>query len=162
VRLKKGDQAKFEQVNVDARFRSVNPTKRKGLAGITIFYEQGNCFLRDNSFTKDERIRKRSEFNRLREAKQAIHNQQFIAVIDRNRCEKNRLGITVTKKVGSAVTRNRIKRIARECFRKNKNRIVGHRDIHIIAKQNAAQCAPEDISKSLQQLFAEISRRCSH
>lgn len=118
--------------------------------------------MRDNSFSKDERIRKRSEFIRLKGAKQAIQNQQFIAVIERNRTEKNRLGITVTKKVGSAVTRNRIKRIVRECFRKNKNNILGNRDIHVIAKKNAALLAPKEVSNSLQQLFVEISRRCGH
>jgi len=149
-------------LNVDARLNIINQRNKKACRHHHLSQCRGIVLLRIYSFSKDERIRKRSEFNRLKSAKQTIHNQNFIAVVDQNHSQNIRLGITVTKKVGSAVTRNRIKRIVRESFRVNKNQIVGHRDIHVIAKKSAALCASKDISNSLQQLFDELIRRLNY
>jgi ribonuclease P protein component len=50
-----------------------------------------------------------------------------------------RLGITVTRKVGDAVTRNRIKRMVREVFRQNRRRLQPGLDLVWVAKQQAAE-----------------------
>lgn len=49
-----------------------------------------------------------------------------------------RLGITVSKRVGSAVTRNRIKRLVREFVRHNKSWLPEGHDVVVIAKRSAA------------------------
>ena len=49
-----------------------------------------------------------------------------------------RLGITVTRKVGNAVVRNRIKRLVREVFRQHRERLPTGLDIVWVAKQQAA------------------------
>jgi len=49
-----------------------------------------------------------------------------------------RLGITVSKKIGNAVKRNRIKRVIRELFRLNKNRFPVGYDIVIVARRDAS------------------------
>lgn len=72
--------------------------------------------------------------------------------------ERTRLGITVTKKVGNAVVRNRIKRLCREFFRLNKHQITGYRDINIIAKKQAAALPAKDVFSSLKHLFDRIPR----
>jgi ribonuclease P protein component len=51
-----------------------------------------------------------------------------------------RLGITVTRKVGRAVRRNRIKRLVREWFRRRKP-VLGACDVVVIAKRDI----PEDL-----------------
>jgi len=62
---------------------------------------------------------------------------RFFIVLLRDRKDggPTRLGITVTRKVGSAVRRNRIKRLAREWFR-SRSREFGSCDLVLIAKRD--------------------------
>jgi ribonuclease P protein component len=65
----------------------------------------------------------------------------------------------VTRKVGRAVKRNRIKRLIREYFRHHRHLISGKWDINVIAKKEAADLSSEEIFGSLQNIFERISRR---
>jgi ribonuclease P protein component len=51
--------------------------------------------------------------------------------------ELSRLGIVVTKKIGSAVERNRVKRVCRDCFRLWPDFVAPGVDLIVIAKQGA-------------------------
>jgi ribonuclease P protein component len=62
----------------------------------------------------------------------------------------SRLGITVSKKVGSAVQRNRIRRLVREFFRLNRSRLCTPQDIVIIAKRNLTTLAYQDVYRELE------------
>jgi ribonuclease P protein component len=74
--------------------------------------------------------------------------EYFIAyVFDRSDDGASRLGVTVTRKVGGAVQRNRIKRLAREWFRKRRCEF-GSCDVVLIAKR--------EFPRSLR--LAEVSR----
>ena len=61
-----------------------------------------------------------------------------------------RLGITVTRKVGKAVTRNRVKRLVREVFRRQRRHFRPGLDMVWIAKRSAAEVS-----------FAEVEADCS-
>jgi ribonuclease P protein component len=87
------------------------------------------------SLTKADRILRRRDFIALSEIGQRIQNEQFIALFAPNQHGRSRIGITVTKKVGPAVKRNRIKRLIREYFRLNRHKLVGNWDINLIAKR---------------------------
>ncbi len=115
--------------------------------------------LHSHSFNRSERILKRTEFIRLSRAGQKIQSEYFIALFEVGRTDKTRLGITVTKKVGGAVIRNRIKRLVREYFRLNKNSINGNWDINIIAKRKAAIVSSNHAFFSLKSVFNTLSRK---
>lgn len=116
----------------------------------------------DFSLTKADRILKRREFFALSETGQRIQNELFIAVYAPNQLGRSRIGITVTKKVGPAVTRNRIKRLVREYFRLNRHHIVGNWDINIIAKKQVADITTQQTNQSLQNIFTRILSHEGH
>ena len=111
------------------------------------------------SFKKEDRILKRSEFYELTRSGRKLENECWIAFIQPNRFNRPRLGITVTRKVGKAVERNRVKRLIREYFRLNRQRFNQNWDINIIAKKKAIDLSSEQAVSLLKDLFEKISNR---
>jgi len=110
------------------------------------------------SFTRADRILKRYEFLYLSKSGKKLQNRYFIALFCPGKSERSRLGITVTKKIGNAVIRNRIKRLCREYFRLNRKNIPGSLDINIIAKKDAANLSGNQPFLYLQEIFGKIPR----
>ena len=75
-----------------------------------------------------------------------------------------RLGTAVTKKVGTAVVRNRIKRLVREFFRLHQNKIQIPMDIVVVPKRriDAKHLNLEAVKKELLPLLALCARRGIH
>ena len=109
------------------------------------------------TFTKDDRLLKRADFLRLANSGKRLHNRQFIAYICKNDLKRCRLGITVTRKVGRAVKRNRIKRLAREYFRQNRHIIKEYWDISLIAKRESAVYSNKELLFALENIFDRIA-----
>jgi ribonuclease P protein component len=57
------------------------------------------------------------DFKRLYSRGKSIAAGYLVLYYQKNKLEKNVLGITVTKKLGKAVVRNRVRRLIRECYR---------------------------------------------
>ncbi len=69
-----------------------------------------------------------------------------------------RVGITVSRKVGGAVVRNRVKRLVRELVRLHRF-IPAHADVVFIARSQAAQLEGLDaLSRDLTKVRAEVER----
>ncbi len=109
------------------------------------------------AFTKDDRILKRSEFVKLSKHGNKIQNEDFVAVFSPGKKKRTRLGVTVTKRIGNAATRNRIKRFSREYFRLNRDLITGCWDINIIAKKKAGDLSTKEAFLSLKNILTRIS-----
>jgi ribonuclease P protein component len=118
--------------------------------------------LRIFSFPKSEKVLKRSDFLFLSKHGKRIQNREFILVYSCNQKDNARLGITVTKKVGCASTRNRIKRLVREYFRLNKHRISSALNIIVIAKKEAAHLTSGQTVISLQNIFEKLLEKTYH
>jgi len=98
--------------------------------------ESGETLLVENkTFTKKDRIRDKGDFDRLRKSGVKFTDGLFLVVIRPNDTGFCRLGTAVPKRVGSAVTRNRIKRLIRETFRLNRNVLPDSVDILIIMRR---------------------------
>ena len=109
-------------------------------------------------FPKIDRLLKRWEFYNLSTSGNKVQNRHFIAMFAPGRFKRTRIGITVTKKVGHAVTRNRIKRLLREYFRLNRHTIRGNWDINIIVKQQVAVLSSQQVFLSLRNVFDKIAQ----
>jgi ribonuclease P protein component len=73
--------------------------------------------------------------------------------------EGKRLGITVTKKVGNAVVRNRLKRLIREFFRRNKDLFPAGHDVVVMAKKNIPPLTYLEAQRELTELSTRKTGR---
>jgi ribonuclease P protein component len=101
-------------------------------------------------FPNRARLTTRSEFLTLSRGGKKIHTPHFVVLSKANDKGENRLGVTVSAKVGNAVVRNRIKRLLREFFRRHRQGLPGHRDYVIVAKQGAGEISSYQATKELR------------
>lgn len=106
--------------------------------------------MKTRSFTKRERIRNRKDYSRIYEQGVRDHSRRFTIITCPNKIGIRRLGLTVGKKVGNAVQRNRLKRLLREFFRLNKCRLPASQDIVIIAKRGISPVTYRDVCAELE------------
>ncbi|MBF0224351.1 MAG: ribonuclease P protein component [Desulfobacterales bacterium] len=110
------------------------------------------------TFAKRERIKKRSDFLKLFKYGRKIKNQYFIANYFKNNLSVSRLGITVSKKIGNAVERNRNKRIIREYYRLNKYKFSQNWDMNIVVIKKDISNSYLNFKLSLKEIFDLIER----
>jgi ribonuclease P protein component len=108
-------------------------------------------------FTKRNRLLKRRDFLAVSLNGTKVQNNHFVLIYSNNEKRESRLGITVTKRVGKSVVRNRIKRYCREFFRLNRSIIPGKRDMNIIAKKNALLLNSKQMFQTLENIFKKIN-----
>ncbi len=110
-----------------------------------------------NAFPKSLRMLRRAEFRVAQTRGRRIHATHFVLILDNREDDgPGRLGITTARKVGSAVRRNRVRRLVREVFRLHKGSFpVGH-DCVVIARENAPEL---DFPTVRDELLAALTRR---
>jgi ribonuclease P protein component len=85
-------------------------------------------------FPHEVRIVRTSDYKAIYSAGKKIHSKRFVLFGCVNAIGHARLGITVSRKIGCAVVRNRIKRLFREIFRRSLREIPNQLDIVINTK----------------------------
>jgi ribonuclease P protein component len=89
--------------------------------------------VKEEGLAAPDRIRRRPEFERIYGAGAKVHGRLMTVFVMPNGTATPRLGVAATRKLGSAVERNRAKRRARELFRRRKN--IGGLDIVIVPRR---------------------------
>ena len=84
-----------------------------------------------------ESIKKNDEFKKVYQFGKSYANKYLVMYIHKNDMNKNRLGISVSKKVGNSVVRHRIARLLRESFRLNDEKFHSGWDIVVVARASA-------------------------
>ncbi len=115
------------------------------------------------AFPKERRLRARREFVAAQESGRRVHTAHFVLVVapGPNLSAPSRLGVTVTKKVGTAVRRNRVKRLVREAFRLCPDLLPLGVDLVVIAKDGAPELGLADVQgewSAVRQLLLRRAR----
>ena len=103
-------------------------------------------------FPKAARIRRRREFLSFGRSGEKRRTASFVFVLQRS-SGLSRLGITVSRKVGGAVTRNLLKRRIREVFRRHPSRECFAYDLVLIAKPGAGALPMSALQREMTVAF---------
>ncbi|GJQ59721.1 MAG: ribonuclease P protein component [Candidatus Scalindua sp. AMX11] len=113
----------------------------------------------DHRFSKEERLRKRNDFQKVFREGKVFRNDQIAVYALLNNSEISRLGITVGRKFGNAVKRNRLKRIFREAYRLNKQLLHRGVDLIILPRSGFSDLTLTAIEEKLKILLVHIDRK---
>lgn len=103
---------------------------------------------------KKYRIKKNNDFQRVFKHGKSMANRQFIIyTLEQSEEPEFRIGLSVSKKIGNAVTRNRVKRLIRQVFLEEKERIIKGKDFVVIARKPAAEMNYHEVKSSLKHIF---------
>ena len=108
---------------------------------------------------KEMRLRKRVDYLAVQTGGSKLHGRHVLAIVRKQPAVSlhGRLGLTVTKKVGNAVVRNRIKRLLREWLRLH-GWVPPGWDMVLVAKDSAArQLHPDDFASDLSKILRQLS-----
>ena len=99
-----------------------------------------------------ESLKKNRDFQQVYKRGTSKANRYLVMYVLPNQHMKNRLGISVSKKVGNSVVRHRITRLIRESYRLNEERFQKDLDIVVIARNSAKDRSYHEIESALINL----------
>ncbi|MGL6196242.1 MAG: ribonuclease P protein component [Thermoguttaceae bacterium] len=113
----------------------------------------------DFSLKKTDRIRKQDEFQKIYKLRRSVSDSFLILYVFPNGLSKTRLGMSVSRKVGNAVVRNKWKRLIREQFRLNKHTLPVGFDFLFIPKPKTAPIPFQRVGLSLRKLIERVMKK---
>ena len=102
-------------------------------------------------------LKKNSDFRRLYSKGKSAVTPYMVVYCRRNREKANRLGYTVSTKLGHAVVRNRVRRRLREIYRLNAHRLKSGYDIIIVARSRCVGAEYAKLDKSFLTACEKLS-----
>lgn len=108
-------------------------------------------------FGKQQRLRTSAEFKLCYDGVRAGDDHLLVFAIA-NGLPHSRIGVSVSRKHGNAVARNRKKRLVRESFRTQQFEIAAGMDLVLVPRQRT-DSGLQDFSNSLKRITRKLSRR---
>jgi ribonuclease P protein component len=100
-----------------------------------------------------ERLRKNEDFQSVYKSGKSFANKYFVIYVSKNQLDINRLGVSVSKKIGNSVVRHRMKRLVKETFRLRKDMSDSGLDIVVIIRKGAEELDSKAAVEALQSLM---------
>ena len=99
-----------------------------------------------------ESLKKNRDFQLVYKTGTSYANKYLVMYVRENQLEKNRIGISVSKKVGNSVVRHRLCRLVRESYRLHENLFRRGLDIVVVARVNAKERTFREIESAFLHL----------
>jgi ribonuclease P protein component len=112
-------------------------------------------------FRPAEHLRRPNDFQRVYDRRRSVSNAWIIVYGCENALPHLRLGMSVSRKYGGAVQRNRLRRLYREAFRLTKHQLPTGLDLVLIpraSKEPTLQSLKDGLVKLVGQLAAKLAR----
>ncbi len=111
----------------------------------------------DERFPKSMRVRTQNEFDLVYRSDTFAADNVLVIRGRSNGRPETRLGLSISKRVGNAVVRNRWKRIIRESFRKQASQLPKGLDI-VVRPRKGAKCEYRAVYRSIEKLLTRLAR----
>lgn len=111
-----------------------------------------NLLKRDYNMNFSESLKKNKDFQYVYKNGKSNANKYLVMYVIDNNTEKNRIGISVSKKVGNSIVRHRLTRLIRESYRLNEDVFQRGKDIVVIARAGAKGRSFFEIESALLHL----------
>lgn len=96
-----------------------------------------------------ESLKKNQDFQSVYRKGRSYANKLLVMYVLENNMERNRLGISVSKKVGNSVVRHHVTRLVRESYRLQENIFNSGLDIVVVARVGAKEVGYAEIESAL-------------
>ncbi len=101
--------------------------------------------------SRDQRLRRREDFESVRRRGRRVSNRLLVVTAAQSQLPVTRWGLSVSKRVGGSVTRNRVKRLIRENVRTFAS--VPGNDVVVIARAGVADANYLEVRQALKELL---------
>ncbi len=98
-------------------------------------------------------LKKNDDFQNVYKSGKSYGNKYLVIYTLKNDTDRNRLGISVSKKVGNSIVRHRVKRLIKESYRLHENMFNSGLDIVVIARKESNACDYASIESALLHLM---------
>ena len=99
-----------------------------------------------------ESLKKNRDFQNVYKNGKSYANRYLVMYVLKNDTERNRLGISVSKKVGNSVIRHHVTRLIRESYRLQEDMFNSGLDIVVIARATARNASYHEVESALMHL----------
>lgn len=106
-----------------------------------------------------ESLKKNKDFQYIYRKGKSYANKYLVMYVLENGTSQNRLGISVSKKVGNSVVRHHLTRLVRESYRLNEEQFQSGYDLVVIVRPSAKEKSYHEIESALLHLGGKLGIR---
>lgn len=106
-------------------------------------------------------LKKNWEFKRVYTHGRSFGNKFLVLYVRKNGEDNNKIGISVSKKVGNSVIRSRVTRLIRESYRLNEEKILIGYDYVFVAKSTCNGATFKEIESAMKHLYKKLQLFCT-